>query len=129
MCWVGCAWLRSSARSVTQASEGSHAAVCIPRYIRCRSERSSKGPMRTALLVLPLLVLLLTGCQSQTPSPTPTVQVSLASPAAKPAASPSPSPGSPPSPSAVPSPSPSPAAAGSFQLDDYPFAVMIDNIA
>jgi hypothetical protein len=85
--------------------------------------------MRTALLVLPLLVLLLTGCQSQIPSPTPTVQVSVASPAAKSAASPSPSPGLSPSPSAVPSPSPSPAAAGSFRLDDYPFAVMIDNIA
>src|SRR5207302_2540169 len=54
------------------------------------------------------------------------------SPSPKPAAAlPSPSPGLPvPSPGASPSPSPSPAvAAAGPKIDQFPFAVMIDNIA
>src|SRR5437899_4800264 len=87
--------------------------------------------MRVApYVVLPLLVLLLTGCQSQNPTPTPTAAPAPAVAASpKPSAIASPSPGLAPLPSPVASPSPSPSAAGAFQLDDYPFAVMIDNIA
>jgi len=74
----------------------------------------------------------LTACQAQTPSPAPTADQANSTPGPKPAAAlPSPSPGlSVPSPVASPSPSPSPAvAAGTLALDDYPFAVMIDNIS
>ncbi len=75
-------------------------------------------------------VLLVTACQGQ--SPAPTSSAAAASPAASPAvARPSPSPGlSLPSPVPSPAPSPSPAvAATNFTIDDYPFAVMIDNIS
>src|SRR6266849_3958440 len=88
------------------------------------------SPLHRNWLALVLLIFA-TACQGQTPSATPAPDAS-ASP--KPAAAlPSPSPGlSLPSPSASPSiePSPSPAVAGgNFQIDDYPFAVMVDNIA
>jgi Protein of unknown function (DUF3048) N-terminal domain/Protein of unknown function (DUF3048) C-terminal domain len=87
--------------------------------------------MRVApYVVLPLLVLLLTGCQSQNPTPTPTAAPAPAAAASpQPSAIASPSAGLAPSPSPIAAPSPSPGAAGAFQLDDYPFAVMIDNIA
>jgi hypothetical protein len=86
-------------------------------------------------LVMPLagLLVLLTGCQPQTPTPTPTTVEVAPSPSPQPVALASPSPGLPvpsPSASASPAPSPSPVAAPPvFQIDDYPFAVMIDNIA
>jgi len=85
--------------------------------------------------VLPLAILLLVaGCQSQqpasVPTPAPPTAAPLASPSPKPAASPSPGLAVPsPSPSPSSSPSPSPAPPSALQLDDYPFAVMIDNIA
>jgi len=90
--------------------------------------------MRRALFATALL-LFAAACQSNQPSPTSTPQstTSAPSPSAA-AAAPSPSPGlALPSPSASPSAiaSPSPAVVASqrgFQLDDYPFAVMIDNI-
>src|SRR5947209_3884011 len=84
-----------------------------------------------ALLVLAVLVTA-TACQGQTAAPTPAPPAPAASPSPKPAAAlPSPSPSlSVPSPVASPSPSPSPAvAASTLNIDDYPFAVMIDNIA
>ena len=71
-------------------------------------------------------------CQAPAPIPTPTSSPPNPKPAV---ALPSPSPGLPspsPSPLASPSavPSPSPAVAqNTLQLDDYPFAVMVDNIA
>lgn len=83
------------------------------------------------------LVLLAAACQSNpTPSATPEAASAAPSPSAAAASSavPSPSPSlARPSPSAAPSivPSPSPvvvASQGGIQLDDYPFAVMIDNI-
>src|SRR5579859_5652947 len=84
------------------------------------------------------LLVLAAACQSN-PAPTATPEAASValSPSAAAAASPlpSPSPGlARPSPSTAPSlvPSPSPvvvASQGSIQLDDYPFAVMIDNIA
>ncbi|HEY3057889.1 MAG TPA: DUF3048 domain-containing protein [Chloroflexota bacterium] len=78
-----------------------------------------------------LLVLLIVGCQGQ--APTPTVAPAQVAPSPSPvAAKPSPSPGlavPSPSPVASPSPSPSPVARAGLQLDDYPFAVIIDNIA
>jgi hypothetical protein len=85
---------------------------------------------RAAALVL---LLIATACQAQ-PAPAATDTVPLApSPSAQPAvALPSPSPGlNVPSPVASPSPSPSPAvvAGTNFAINDYPFAVMIDNIA
>ena len=86
-------------------------------------------PASRFLLLLAIL-LLLSACQNQTPAPTPAPPAAAASPSPKPAAVASPSPGlAVPSPSASPSPSPSPAVAGTLQLDDYPFAAMIDNIA
>src|SRR5204863_845745 len=89
---------------------------------------------RVVRLVATLSALaVLTACQAQTPSPAPTADQANSTPGPKPAAAlPSPSPGlSVPSPVASPSPSPSPAVAAgaNFALDNYPFAVMIDNIA
>jgi hypothetical protein len=92
------------------------------------------GLTHRSALAAALLLLCTTACQGQTPSPAPSSAPSIASPGASPAAAlPSPSPGlsalSPvPSPSAIASPSPV-VAQGAFQLDDYPFAVMVDNIA
>jgi hypothetical protein len=97
------------------------------------------------VLVVPLLLALgivAAGCQAQAPAapspaqstPAPAAQTSPST-SPKPAIAGSPSPGlaAVPSPSAsiVPSPSPSatPVAAEPPTLDDYPFAVMIDNIA
>jgi len=86
------------------------------------------------LLALAALVVA-TACQQQPATPTPAAAPAAQSPSPKPAASPlpSPSPGvsaSPsPSPSPSPGPSPVPAAAQQPQLDEYPFSVMIDNIA
>src|SRR5438270_5934850 len=84
-------------------------------------------------------VLVATACQGQTQSPTPSLAAAstVASPGPSPsraATLPSPSPGlafpSPsPSPSPLPSPSPTVVAATPLQIDDYPFAVMVDNIA
>jgi hypothetical protein len=92
-----------------------------------------------SLVALVALVLLVCACQGQTPaSPTPSAgpETPAASPQPEAGAVPSPSPGlSAASPSLAASlvPSPSPAAdvaaeASTFQIDDYPFAVMIDNI-
>ncbi|HEV7666391.1 MAG TPA: DUF3048 domain-containing protein [Chloroflexota bacterium] len=80
------------------------------------------------------LLLLATACQGQSPPPAPTADSAQSAPSPKPAAVGSPSPGlsaaSPgPSPSAAPSPSPAVASGSGLTLDDYPFAVMIDNIA
>ncbi|HLZ30902.1 MAG TPA: DUF3048 domain-containing protein [Chloroflexota bacterium] len=83
------------------------------------------------------MILLATACQGPTPSPTPAQNPApeAAAPSPSPglsaAVAPSPSPAVPvPSPVASPSAVPSPAVAGAnFQIDDYPFAVMIDNIA
>jgi hypothetical protein len=89
----------------------------------------------TPHIVMPLaaLLVLVTGCQSPTPPPTPTAEVTPPPPSPQPVALASPSPGLPvpsPSASASPAPSPSPvASAPVFQIDDYPFAAMIDNIA
>ena len=77
-------------------------------------------------------LLLISACQGQTPAPTPSAAAPSTSPSASPAAAiPSPSPGlNLASPVPSPSPSPSPAVAQSdFTIDDYPFAVMIDNIS
>jgi DUF3048 family protein len=81
------------------------------------------------------LLLLATACQSSQPAPTATPQAPTTVPSPSPAAAvPSPSPGlALPSPSASPSAIASPSLAviasqGGLQLDDYPFAVMIDNI-
>jgi hypothetical protein len=85
-------------------------------------------------LVMPIgaalsMVLLATACQGQPSDVSPTPSAAIASPSPQPAARPSPSPGAA-SPVPSPSPSPSPAAAtNTFKLDDYPFVVMIDNIA
>ena len=89
-------------------------------------------PARAVAAALAFALLgLASACQGQSATATPTP---AAAPAASPkpaAAVPSPSPGLAVSPVPSPSPSPSPAAAasGTFKLDDYPFAVMIDNIA
>jgi Protein of unknown function (DUF3048) N-terminal domain/Protein of unknown function (DUF3048) C-terminal domain len=84
----------------------------------------------------PIVLLILSACQSQIAAPPPTPEPARVAPAPNPAASvlPSPSPGLPrpsPSPSISTSPvaSPSPVARAAMQLGDYPFAVMIDNIA
>jgi Protein of unknown function (DUF3048) N-terminal domain/Protein of unknown function (DUF3048) C-terminal domain len=86
-----------------------------------------------ALAALALgVAFVLAACQSQTSAPTPSPVSLSASPSPKPAAAlPSPSPGLPvPSPSASPALSPSPAvAAPAIKMDEFPFAVMIDNIA
>jgi hypothetical protein len=103
--------------------------------------KSQIPQMRLCLRLPTLAVALLlfaSACQSS-PSPTPTPSTEAAateaSPSPRAAAAPSPSPGLPvPSPSAAPSivPSPSPIVAEAtvtpFNMDDYPFAVMIDNI-
>jgi Protein of unknown function (DUF3048) N-terminal domain/Protein of unknown function (DUF3048) C-terminal domain len=87
------------------------------------------------LLLAVGLLALATACQTTTAPPPPTpppAAAPAASPSPKPAAAlPSPSPRlSVPSPVASPSPSPSPAvAAETLTIDEYPFAVMIDNIA
>ena len=83
------------------------------------------------LLALALLFVA-TACQGPIGTPTPSSAAAVPSPSPKPAAAlPSPSPGLPvPSPGASPSPSPSPAvAAAGPKIDQFPFAVMIDNIA
>src|ERR1700738_3799799 len=94
----------------------------------------SRAPFAAALALL----LLAAACSGPSPSPTPGPSPEAASPspsAPRPglaaALSPSPSPGLPaPSPVAPPSAAPPPAVAETnFQIDDYPFAVMIDNIA
>jgi DUF3048 family protein len=92
--------------------------------------------IRQPRFALAALLLLLTACQSSAPTAatTPQAPTTSASPSAAAAVAPSPSPGvAVPSPSASPSAiaSPSPAilaSQGGLQLDDYPFAVMIDNI-
>src|SRR5205814_821477 len=95
------------------------------------------GPKAIAVAVL----FFATACQGQTQSPTPSLAPasSVRSPNPSPspsraAALPSPSPGlafpSPsPSPSPLPSPPPTVVATTPLQIDDYPFAVMVDNIA
>jgi hypothetical protein len=84
------------------------------------------------LLILALLAVA-AACQGPAPSPDPPASAAAPSPNAA-AALPSPSPGlnlpSPgASPSAIASPSPAVAQSGPLQLDDYPFAVVVDNIA
>ncbi|HEX8966960.1 MAG TPA: DUF3048 domain-containing protein [Chloroflexota bacterium] len=79
------------------------------------------------------MLVLATACQAQVPQATPSAAPATTAPSPSPAlARPSPSPGlalPSPSPSASPSPSPSPTpAVASFPIDDYPFAVMVDNI-
>ena len=102
-------------------------ATHVPRHL---------NPKAAVSVVALALLLLATACQGQSPSPTPSNAPANASPSPNAAgALPSPSPGlnslSPvPSPSAIASPSAVAAVVpGAVQIDDYPFAVMVDNIA
>jgi len=76
-------------------------------------------------------VVLLACCQGQAPTPIAAPAQVAPSPSAAAAAKPSSAGLAVPSPSPVASPSPSPSsvARAGLQLDDYPFAAMIDNIA
>jgi hypothetical protein len=110
------------------------------RCFLARPDRALLTARVSATLVLASALALLTfatACQPQQappPAPAPSLAPAAASPSPsqKPAPLPSPSPGlaaASPVPSPSPSPSPAVAAAGTLTIDDYPFAVMIDNIA
>src|SRR5450631_1975432 len=98
-----------------------------------RSRVSSPTSIRSVAALA--LLILATACQGQTPAPTPNPSAEATPPAPSPAPAAalfaSPSPGLlVPSPVASPSAVPSAAVAEtSFPIDDYPFAVMIDNIS
>ena len=119
-------------RALERCEEPRAHARTAPGIACCRSYAHQR---RRFVVPLPLCSWLLAACQGQPPTPTPAPTEPSRVPSPKPAAAlPSPSPSlavpSPiPSPSPSPSPSPVVAAGADFKIDDYPFAVMIDNIA
>lgn len=94
--------------------------------------RAVTGSARLATALTLLIALLpAVGCSSPAPGPTPTTSAPVSAPSQQPAVVPASSPSASPG-VASPVPSPSVAAAATpvpLALDQYPFAVMIDNIA
>src|SRR5437016_11865934 len=108
-----------------------HRPTTPPHWHRSRV-RSASLIRSPAALVLLVLACACQGGQGPSPTSSPSAAASTVAPSpglASPVASPSPglrAPSPIPSPSAIPSPT---VAETEFQIDDYPFAVMIDNIA